>query len=380
MSRIPFLLLLILFALPVKAQWTVSTPVPGPVGIEDGLVMGSDGSLFVSTYDGSTVKRIATDGEVSVYAGGFSSPNGLALSGDGTLYVTNAGSNRISRVLPDGTVEHQWVTGMQNPAGLAIDPTSTWLYVAQYQASRITRIRLDDVSVREVIASGFPLNGPVGMDFDGDGNLLVGNFNSGTVVRVTGTNSMETVASIPSFMGFLTVVGSDIYATSYSTNRVYHINPSGATTAIAGAQAAGTDDGPGEQARFNGPNGIVATASGDTLYVSDYGSESLRMLVRDASTTSTFPLPDQKPVQIDVWPNPFHSQATFTIRGHQPSPDAHLDIVDMLGRRVHSLPIAGDEVRWNGVSSDGRTLGSGIYFVRFVDGATHKMAPIAMIR
>ena len=380
MCRICLLFLLMWFATQVHGQWTVSTPVPGPTGIEDGLVLDSDGTLFVSSYDGTTVKRITTNGEVSIHADGFISPNGLALSDDGTLYVANSGSNRISQVLPDGTVDHQWATGLQNPAGLAVDPSGTWLYVAQYQASRISRIRLDDVSIREVIATGFPLNGPVGMDFDGNGHLLVGNFNNGVILRITGTNSMETVATIPSFMGFLTAVGSDIYATSYSTNRVYHVDASGTTSVIAGSRTAGTDDGPGDQARFNGPNGIVASTSGDTLYVSDYVSESLRMIIRDATSTSTSPYPEVTPFGIDVWPNPIRAHATFAIRGYQPSQNARLDIFDIQGRQIFSQPLSQAELRWDGSASDGRTLSSGLYVARFVDGTTTDVKPIVIVR
>jgi len=351
---IPALLLLLAIVAsvqPSQAQWTVSTLVAGPAGLDDGISIDSVGNLYVSHYDGTTIKKVTPEGVVSTFVSGLLSPNATTIASDGTFYIPNATGSRITRVSPDGTVDHTFATGIQNPAGVALNATGDTLYVSQYQLSRITRFPLADPSQKEVYVSGSPLNGPVGMALGPDGSLLVGNFDDGRIVRVAPDRSMSTLASIPQWMGAMTVSGSDIYATSFSTNRIYRIGMDGSTELIAGDRQAGSTDGPGLEARFSGPNGIAATVTGDTLYVTDYSTESVRMLVRSTST-ATESSPDLG--ALPVYPNPFRN--TLTIPS---SPRDETQIFDVRGRLVATLPPSSVPAEWDAIQA-----GPGLYIVR----------------
>lgn len=351
---IPALLLILALVVsvqPSQAQWTVSTLVEGPAGLDDAISIDSEGNLYVSHYEGTTVKKVTPDGVVSTFVSGLLSPNGTTIAADGTLFVTNATGSRITRVSPDGTIDQTFATGLQNPAGVALNATGDTLYVSQYQLSRITRFPLADPSQKEVYVSGSPLNGPVGMAFGPDGSLLVGNFNDGRLVRVASDRSMSTVATIPQWMGAMTVSGDDIYATSLSTNRIYRIGMDGSTELIAGDRPAGSTDGPGLDARFNGPNGIAATASGDTLYVTDYNTQSVRMMVRSTST-ATESSPDLG--ALPVYPNPFRT--TLTVPA---SPREETRIFDVQGRLVATLPSSDLPMQW-----DGADVRPGLYILQ----------------
>lgn len=358
MPRLLFsiVLALVLHALPVHAQWTVSTVVDGPAGLDDGISIDASGNLYVSHYEGTTVKKVTPDGTVTTFVTGLSRPNGSTIGPDGTLYIMNAAGSRITRVLSDGTIDHTFATGIQNPTGATMNATGDTLYVAQYQLSRIVRVPLANPSQRDFFVSGLPLNGPVGMGFAPDGALLVGNFNDGAIVRVTGNGSMSKLATVPANLGFMTVSGSDIYATSFSTNRIYHIGMDGSITLIAGSTSAGSTDGPGLDARFSGPNGIAATASGDTLYVSEYNTQTVRILTRPTVTRAE---PIAEMPGMSLYPNPFRTALTIPS-----SPLEATQIFDVRGRLIATLPPSASAVSWEGMDSDGRSAGPGLYIVR----------------
>jgi len=85
-----------------------------------GIVVGFDGSLFVTEFDGNRVRRIRPDGRIETIAGtgesGFSGdgglatlarlrqPHSIALGLDGSLYITDEGNRRVRRIRQDGTI------------------------------------------------------------------------------------------------------------------------------------------------------------------------------------------------------------------------------------------------------------------------------------
>ncbi|MBP2490838.1 gluconolactonase [Rhizobium leguminosarum] len=57
----------------------------------EGPVAMSDGSVFVVELSGKAIKRISSDGEVSIIVDAGGSPNGMAVGPDGALYICNNG-------------------------------------------------------------------------------------------------------------------------------------------------------------------------------------------------------------------------------------------------------------------------------------------------
>ena len=262
-----------LFTSPLFAQ-EVKTIVSSS-SFNDGLAINSKNELFASYYYNSTVAKIQLNGTVSTYATGLSDPNGLTFGYDQLLYIPNAKSNSIVRINADGS-KTTIVNSITNPTGLRFRADSS-LLIAQYQLNRISI--LDNQGNLSTFLSNALLNGPVGLDFDEHKNLFIGNFNNGAILKFTPDGILYELARIPSQLGFITYSHGYIYATGFQTNKIYRVHTkTEILDEYVGTGSATTVDYRVPFASFNGPNGIVASNTGDTLFVSEFGSRSLRMI------------------------------------------------------------------------------------------------------
>ncbi len=136
----------------ISPEGTVTTfaGAPGATGTLDGtgsaarfnqpraLVLGPDGSLFVSDSTNNTIRKISANGEVSTFAGLagisgydngtggtalFNRPGGLAVDGSGNLFVADTGNSTVRKITPDRTVSTfagvPGVAGVENGTGSA---------------------------------------------------------------------------------------------------------------------------------------------------------------------------------------------------------------------------------------------------------------------
>ena len=355
---VSFLLsLMLLFTL--KAQ-IVSTLVPGPSTFNDGLDVDMDGNIYASLYYGSTVTKITPNGTSSIFASGFSSPNGLKFGPDGYLYVPSAAANKISKVSLSGQVSDY--INIATPSELYFDKDGL-LYVTNYQNGTISTI--DSAKNITTIFSGPPLNGPIGVLKDAAGVLYIGNFTDGKVFRVDNGNTLVQIGDLPGWLGFMILIGDNIYATAYQNHRIYKIPINGSGQSIfAGTGTAGSADGNVLSAQFNTPNGITATSTGDTIYVSEYNPKRLRMITGVLGTTAV----ENEEVVLNGfklhqnYPNPFNPSTKISwqspISGWQ-----SLKIFDVLGKEVETLV---DEFREAGLNykifNVNSQLPSGVYF------------------
>jgi glucose/arabinose dehydrogenase len=118
-------------------------PVAAPPGlppmaqaVPTSVVVGPDGALYVGQLTGfpfvpgaANVFRIGKDGEVEVYASGFTNVTGIDFDRHGRLYVIEFASNGILsgdptgaliRVNPDGSRETLVSEGLVNPTGIVV--------------------------------------------------------------------------------------------------------------------------------------------------------------------------------------------------------------------------------------------------------------------
>jgi hypothetical protein len=81
----------------------------------------------------------------------------------------------------------------------------------------------------------------------------------------------------------------NIYVAEYGNNVIRKIViATGVVTTFAGTGTIGSQDGPRLSATFNGPDGIAIDAAGSTLYIGDYGNNSIRKIDIATGTVTTW--------------------------------------------------------------------------------------------
>lgn len=246
----------------------------------------TDGTfLYVADYANHAIRRITiSSGLVESYAGTlgatagateaaagsaalFNGPSGITTDGV-NLYVADTTNNKIRKIVigaTDGTRAVSTIAGLtggvgtagwldgpgagalfSGPQGIATDGTN--LYIADTGNNRI----------RQVILS------------TGATSTLAGSGAAGSLDATTGTDA--------TFYGpsGITTDGAYLYiadSTNHKIRRVEIASPHAVTT-LAGTGSAGSTNGVGTAAAFNGPKGI--TTDGLNLFVSDYAGYSIR--------------------------------------------------------------------------------------------------------
>ena len=348
------------FVLQLSSQ-TVSTLIPGPSTFDDCLTMGPDGNLYASRYSGSVITKITPSGSATIFAGGFNSPNGTSFGEDGYLYVTNAIGNRIDKVSPTGLVTN-FVPVMVSASAILFRPDGKML-VACYSPSAINLVDTNGSFVPLYTGNG--LNGPIGLRYTSNGRLIIGNFNDAKIFSVdTATGIFTLIKDLPGQLGFLEIVNDEIYSTAFNLNKIYKTTLSGDTLTVAGTGASGQVNGPALNSTFSNPNGIVRSVTGDTLYISDYGTRSLRLLT--GVTLGLINVSSYVPGGFSLnqnYPNPFNPVTNIKFAVAKTGM-VNLKIYDVSGSEVAQL--VNEELNPGTYNFDFNAshLPSGIYFYR----------------
>lgn len=303
MKKIYFLLLLA-FPFSLFAQnYFVSTLLDSTLNVDDALALDKEGNLYGSHYMGSAVYKLTPDGTLTTFASGFDTPNGLAFNSKEELYIVDNQGNNIYKLDKSGTFLD--TIFIINPSGILKSQDSDTMLFTHYMGNHISKLAPDGTIVPW--HSGGLLNGPVGLCYDDSSNLYVGNFTDREIYRVK-ANSLEYVATIPGptvgsqrFLGFITYANGWIYGTSFNLHQIFRVHPA-YTDSVEWfcGRTIGKIDGHTSVATFDQPNGILASPTGDTLYVSDFGNGNIRIIT--LFTTAIEPEVTAKP--FSVFPNP----------------------------------------------------------------------------
>lgn len=312
----------------------VSTIVNDPATrFRDDLIFDHMGNLYCADYGGNSVFKRTPNGTVTTFASGFNTPNGLAFDSQQNLFIADNVGDRIYKVDINGQfLDTITVTG---PSGLIKMPTSDTLLFTQYPGNSLSKLAPDGTITP--IYTGTPINGAVGLAWSPDGHLYLANFNNSQVFEVVfgATVTLDSLATLPlpnsgnAWLGFIEYASGYIWATAYSTNKIYKINPSNGQVTVVAGTVYGNTDGDASTAKFSNPNGIAANTTGDTLYVSDYGTGRLRMITGILLQMEEVRLPEW-----ELYPNPATGKIYLSFRDNLLLD--RMTLIDFSGRPVRT--------------------------------------------
>ena len=106
-----------------------------------GLAFDGSGNLFVANVGDGTIREVAPNGQVSLFASGLQQPNSVVYSG-GVLYATDAGNNAIVKFSSSGSVSTLASGGsLAFPEGLTLASDGN-LYSGNRNANHLSKITL----------------------------------------------------------------------------------------------------------------------------------------------------------------------------------------------------------------------------------------------
>ena len=297
---------------------------PGPTARFDfpaGIAAAADGTVFVADANNHLIRRIATDGMVSTYAGSptagvadakgaaarFERPMQLALERDGSLLVADPLSG-LRRIAPDGTVS-TIVLG-ESPTdhvyGVAVNARGAGETIAVADAKGLLVLRQDGRKERFFAPDDRATSSLSGGPNDASGVI---------------TEGRELIG----FPYAVAVLDPDhVFYTDIRTNTVRLIDTAfrsvrvvaGANVIDGSGDTGGFADGPGAAARLDAPFGVALDGDG-TLYVADGANRRVRRIAD--------PGPGREPA----------------IAGYDPLP------LDQLGGSGRRVVVTGNSVTWS---------------------------------
>ncbi len=323
-----------------------------------GVAFDPAGNLYIADAHNSYIRKVtASTGVITAVAGNGSvgdvgdggpaisaqlnNPSRLAVDGAGNLYISERSGNRvrmvnastglITTIAGGGTTAVGGVicaaqtdaigdgcaaTSVQLnlPVGLALDPAGN-LYIADdnNHSVRMVNVATGIITTFAGSGSGCPaqtdpvgdgcaatsatLMNPMGVAFDGAGNLYIGDTGSGLIRMVSaGTNVISTVLqsasslSDPTGAPITTLLqnpnnlavdaAGDVFITDQTAQRVLKFELStGRIFGEAGNGTAGStgDGGPATSAQLNTPTSVALDTAGN-VYISDMLNNSIRMV------------------------------------------------------------------------------------------------------
>ncbi len=268
----------------------------------------------VSTLAGSAGNSGGADGSTSVAR--FNQPEGVAVDSAGNVYVADSGNNTIRKISTAGQVSTlaglagNWGSAdgtgstarFNSPSSLAVDSSGN-VYVSDTMNQTIRKITTGGFVTTLAGSSGNSGSAdgtgssarffyPHGLAVDSGGNIVVADFFNYTIRRITPSGQVTTLAGTAGSPGTADGDGvaarfsgpwgialdtfGRIFVADDGAYTIRMVTASGNVSTVAGtANTAGSADGVGSAARFNGLRGIAVDRSGN-LYVADTDNETIR--------------------------------------------------------------------------------------------------------
>jgi NHL repeat-containing protein len=299
------------------------------------LSMSGTGLLWLADSGANTIRTVSAAGVVTTVAGRpsqaghvdgtgvvarFDNPETLVSDSAGNLYVGDATAIRKL----SSTGQTTTVSPQPGASGLALSSAGI-LYFSEFPNNAIQAIATDG-SISILAGSQFPgymdgtgtaafFNSPHGIAIDAAGNLFVADTQNAAIRKITPAGVVTTVAGMPGNPAGMDGIGSaagftspfalaiDGNGTLFVTdgNAIRRVAADGTVTTLAGSQTAGSQDGTGSAAQFNGPAGI-AIGPGGTIIVSDSQNSTIRKISAAGVVTTFVGVPGQAGVHLGPLP------------------------------------------------------------------------------
>ncbi len=249
-----------------------------PIGVAVDLL----GNVYVADVSNNQIRKISSDGVVSVFAGSgsigstdgpgieasFHFPYGVAVDAAGTVYVADTYNHKIRKISSTGAVSTLAGSGspgfangsgidasFNNPSGVAVDAQGN-VYVADSENHKIRKITAAG------IVSTLAGSGSVGST-DGSGIDASFNYPDGLTIDATGT----------------------LYVADTFNNKIRKISPAGVVSTFAGSGVEGSADGSATAATFFKPYSLALDAASN-VYVCDMANNKIRKISSDGQVST----------------------------------------------------------------------------------------------
>ncbi|PLC07315.1 hypothetical protein CY658_10160 [Variovorax sp. RO1] len=230
-----------------------------------GIALTKDGGLLIGDWGNNFVRKISPEADVITIAGDGPNPPfvdlaSLTVDATDTAFVADAKGHRIFRVTPTGNVSLVAGNGTKtttdgNGAGATFNaPTS----VAVDAAGNLYVLEYDGGVVRKINPAG-------------DVITLAGSSPRGFA------NGTGTAAKFGRGYNIAIDASGNLYVADSENHRIRMITPAGVVTTLAGTGTPGAADGPRDSATFSDPRGVAVDADGN-VYVADFGNSLLRRI------------------------------------------------------------------------------------------------------
>ena len=330
------------------------------IKIDDAVYVAKDGSVFGSHFEGTSVYKIEKNGIAHKFVDGISGSNGLEFDSSGNLYVVGHKSNKVYKVAPDGS-KTEFVPFIHRPSGIIKMPDSDTMLITRYYADIILKVAPD--GTMDTLAMGDLLNGPVGLVYDENNELYTGNFDDRKIIHLRNDGTQHEIVQIPGGqnLGFIAYHNGMFYATSFQRAQIYQVRKSDTLMSLlAGGSQTGELDGDTSVALFNRPNGIAMSLTGDSIYVSDYATQNVRIISGYSIPNSILKI--YSAVNVSTFPNPVQSRLTVKVNAER-SFVADVSLIAVGGKVVWQKKLElnpGD----NNTNLNVEKIASGSYFLK----------------
>jgi sugar lactone lactonase YvrE len=276
-----------------------------------GIVLASDGLLYVTEYDGSRIRTVDAAGNTGTVVADvttpetFACPFAIAVVNATELLVQTDCDTTGAKTDTSGTLWTVDVTtgtprplaqGLGRPRGLAMvaahvacvsDRVHDTIATVDVTTGALTPLAgaLDDPGYYDAAGNLARFTQPYGLIYLGGGSVAVADLGNHRLRRVDGHGVTTTLAG-GSDVGTVDAATAraarfdapkavavdavgDLFVSDVGAHRIRRVRASGVVETVAGAGTAGFRDGAGLDAEFYGQEGLAVTSDGKTLFVAD---------------------------------------------------------------------------------------------------------------